>query len=102
MILGLGMNQFLPRMPFYNLLVLSPPEAMVPEMSGASFRTVIAGDDRLVGRRGKTLTVLRPSGKLDLDGDVLDVLSDSGYIAAGEQVEVISAKGNRIVVRQMS
>lgn len=101
MIFGLSMNQFLPRMPFYNLLVLSPPEALVPEMSGASVRAIIAGDDRLVGRRGKTLTVLRPSGKLDLDGDVLDVLSDSGYIAAGEVVEVISAKGNRIVVRQM-
>jgi membrane-bound serine protease (ClpP class) len=46
--------------------------------------------------------MLRPSGKIDVDGHYIDVVSDGSFISAGTQVEVIEVEGNRIVVREVT
>jgi len=55
--------------------------------------------EALVGKRGKTLTPLRPAGSVLIDGERVDVVSDGGYIPADRQVEVIQVEGVRVVVR---
>lgn len=55
--------------------------------------------EALVGKRGKTLTPLRPAGSALIDGERVDVVSDGGYIPADRQVEVIQVEGVRVVVR---
>jgi membrane-bound serine protease (ClpP class) len=44
--------------------------------------------------------LLRPAGKAEIDGRVVDVVSDGGMIAAGSLIEVVHASQNRIVVRE--
>ena len=56
----------------------------------------VAGD--LVGRQGHSVTPLRPGGKIELDGQVLDVVAEGDYVAIGEPVEVLRVDGMRTVV----
>ena len=53
----------------------------------------------LLGQIGSVFTDLRPAGKVVLDGEYLDVVSEGPYIESGRQIEIVSVSGNRIVVR---
>lgn len=55
----------------------------------------------LVGRTGKALTPLRPSGMALLGDERIDVVTAGEFIAAGRPVEVIQVEGARIVVREL-
>jgi len=54
----------------------------------------------LVGRSGKTISVLRPAGIGDFDGVRLNVVTEGGFIEQGAQIEIIRVDGSRIVVRE--
>lgn len=53
----------------------------------------------LVGKKGFTVTALRPSGAAEIDGKRIDVVSDGSFIPAGEAVQVDRVEGVRVVVR---
>ncbi|MDO5377160.1 MAG: NfeD family protein [Clostridia bacterium] len=52
-----------------------------------------------VGKRGKTMSVLRPAGIGDFDGVRLNVVTEGSFINSGTDVEIIRVEGSRIVVR---
>jgi membrane-bound serine protease (ClpP class) len=52
----------------------------------------------LGGRRGVTVSSLRPSGVAEIDGERVDVVTAGEYVEAGEPVEVIRDDGYRRVV----
>jgi membrane-bound serine protease (ClpP class) len=53
---------------------------------------------KLVGRTGVTLSTLRPSGRADFDGKLLDVVAEGAFIEKGREVKIVAVHGNRIVV----
>lgn len=53
----------------------------------------------LVGKEGKTVTILRPAGKAIIDGRKFDVVSVGDYIGLDADITVVEVSGNRIVVR---
>lgn len=53
----------------------------------------------LIGKKGVTLTPLRPAGVVLIDGERIDAVSDGSYIDAKQQVEIFKVEGSRIVVR---
>jgi membrane-bound serine protease (ClpP class) len=55
----------------------------------------------LVGKEGIVISELRPSGKVEIDGTVYDVVSSGPYLEEGERVVVAEAVGMRIVVRRV-
>lgn len=55
----------------------------------------------LIGKRGKALSVLRPSGVALLEGERVDVVTAGDYIEAGNEIEVIQIEGSRIVVKKI-
>jgi len=55
--------------------------------------------DELVGQKGRALTPLRPAGRVEIGERVIDVVSEGGFIDAGDAVEVVQVHGNRIVVQ---
>jgi len=57
-----------------------------------------ASDSAYLGKRGVTVTTLRPSGEAEIDGRRIDVISQGGYIEKGETIEVVEVDSNRIVV----
>jgi membrane-bound serine protease (ClpP class) len=55
---------------------------------------------RLSGRRGVTVTKLRPVGKAEIEGEVVYVETEGEFVEAGTEVQVIEVSGNRILVRK--
>jgi len=53
----------------------------------------------LVGKRGIALCMLRPSGKVEIDGTRIDAVSDGEFIQKNCEVEVTKVEGNRVVVK---
>lgn len=53
----------------------------------------------LIGKRGKTMTMLNPGGLVLVEGKRYHAESQGMLLDPGEEVEVIARKANRIVVR---
>lgn len=56
---------------------------------------------RFFGQQGRALTMLRPAGTADLNGERVDVVTRGEFIEPGQRIEVIQVEGVRIVVRQI-
>lgn len=59
-------------------------------------------DKNLVGKVGRSLTKLRPSGVAVIDGKRFDVVSEGDFIEQDKEIEVIFVEGTRIVVRELA
>ena len=55
----------------------------------------------LLGKRGKAETDLRPGGFVRVEGQRLDVVCNRGYVEQGAEIEIVEARGNHIVVREI-
>lgn len=53
----------------------------------------------LLGRRGQTVTPLRPIGRARFGSDEVDVMTEGEYIDSDQEVEVMAVEGPRVVVR---
>jgi membrane-bound serine protease (ClpP class) len=56
----------------------------------------------LVGKRGTTLTPLRPAGTVDFDGNRIDCLSESTSIPPNTPVEVLRVTGLKVFVKPIT
>jgi len=57
------------------------------------------GDEEITNKTGVTITPLRPAGKVDIDGNRVDVVSEGGFIDKDEKVIVIDVKGSKVLVK---
>jgi len=87
---------FLPQIKPFSRLALTLEQK--PEQGYAVQESKTAAG--LLGKRGKAVTVLRPSGKAEIEGEVYVVESDGEYVEAGREVQIIEVSGNRIVVQK--
>lgn len=55
-------------------------------------------DERLIGRRGLAVTMLRPSGAAEFGEDRVEVETDGDFIAQGQPVVVTAVEQGRVVV----
>ncbi|MEO0530181.1 MAG: NfeD family protein [Planctomycetota bacterium] len=84
----------LPRTPIGRALIGTAPTA----------EEVLPADDRekLVGRVGVARSKMLPAGAIEIDGKMLDAVSQGQAIDPGEYVKVIEASRTRVVVRRAS
>lgn len=59
---------------------------------------VDAGLSLMVGHRGVSSTVLRPSGKVMIDGELYDAMSEHGFIDKDLSIEVTGISSGQLVV----
>jgi len=52
-----------------------------------------------VGRIGVSKTLLRPAGKITVDGRALDCLTEGDLVEPGRKVRIIAVEGARVIVR---
>ena len=57
-------------------------------------------EKNLIGKQGITTTILRPSGKVEIDGDIYDATAETGYIDKGEKIEVVRFETAQLFVRK--
>ena len=56
----------------------------------------------LIGKQGTTKTILRPSGKVEVEGDTYDATALSGYIDKGEAIQVVKYETAQLFVRKIN
>jgi membrane-bound ClpP family serine protease len=84
-------------MPVLNRFVLRDPST---DEDNSAFITA-QGEDLApakVGERGVALTPLRPSGRVEIDGRVIDASAEVGYISPGQRVRIVTVDGIRVGV----
>ncbi len=54
----------------------------------------------LIGKTGVALTILRPSGKIEIDGEQYDATAQIGYIEKDENVKVVAYENMQLIVRR--
>ncbi len=52
----------------------------------------------VLGKTGVALTVLRPSGRVEIDDEIFDAVSEEGYINKGDEVKVVRDEAGQIYV----
>jgi len=87
--------KFLPKTTIFNKFVLA-----VEEKKDAGFVSHSTSDE-LVGKEGLAITTLRPAGTAKIDGNRVDVVSESEYIEKGQKIKVIAVEGIRVVVKEI-
>ena len=97
------LNHFLPSMPVFKHLILTPPGQITDDGMQNTGKSAIAGGTGSVGvgDRGVAASTLRPSGKAAFNDDYVDVVSEGAYIEHGTTVQVVRVVGNRVVVRSV-
>lgn len=84
-------------LPLLNRLVLTDDGAI--ETSGGLLAAMGPVDRRVArGDVGVALTPLRPAGRVQVGDEIMDVVSDFGFIAAGAKVRIASVEEFRITV----
>lgn len=64
------------------------------------FKSSAADLSCYAGKEGMAVSVLRPSGKVNIEGHLLDAVSRGDFIEKGEKVVVIKAEGSYLVVKK--
>ena len=92
-ILGLWLA---PRTKFGKSLILDTAENRAD-----GFQAPPPGLVELVGKSGRAITPLRPSGAALINGRRVDVVTLGEFIETETEVEVLAVEGNRVVVRSL-
>jgi membrane-bound serine protease (ClpP class) len=100
LLVGSLLSRYLPEVTLLqkSRLILAPPMALAasdPQQDTAPFHRIQPGDI------GRSETSLHPVGEVRFGQDLLDAVSDSGYIEGGKDVRVLRRDGNRIVVEEV-
>lgn len=87
--------KFLPKSQLWKNIILS-----ASEKKETGFRS--APDlDIYLGKSGKTITILRPSGRAVFEGKTLGVLSQGDFIDKDKPVRVVKIEGSELVVEEI-
>jgi membrane-bound serine protease (ClpP class) len=92
----LALARFMGSVPFLKKLIRTE------DMSSATLvspEQATGAESELVGKTGRTLTLLRPAGRAEIDGEPVDVVAEGAYIPKGTTVEVTAVRGRRLVVK---
>ncbi|MEL6330538.1 MAG: NfeD family protein [Planctomycetota bacterium] len=84
-------------LPLLKRLILQTPEPTTVGVLEAAARA--DSDDVEPGAIGETISPLRPSGRVRVDGRAYDAIATRGYIEAGQPVEVLGSQGFSLRVR---
>lgn len=97
---AVALARYLPSIPLFKDMILSPPgesDMVTPRLRPE----LMSGAGSLVGLSGVAMTLLRPSGKAQIDGRYVDVISEGEFIPEGTPIQVVESNGKRVVVRKV-
>lgn len=57
-------------------------------------------NDEYINKEGISASDLRPSGKIEIDGVILDAISQNTFIEKGKLIKVIKVEGSKIIVKE--
>ena len=90
--------RYLPQTSIYRRFILSTTNPPGPSLAGVP-RAFATSLPLTPGMRGRSLTILRPSGKAEFEDHVVDVVTEGEFIAPATPVTIIATDGMRVVVK---
>ena len=57
---------------------------------------------QLIGKNGIAATMLRPGGKVEVDGEIYDAISETGYVEKGEKIIIVKYLTGQVYVRKQN
>ena len=93
--------RYLPQTSIYRRFILSTTNPPGPSLAGAP-RSFARELPLTPGMRGRSLTILRPSGKAEFESHVVDVVTEGEFIAPETPIAVVATDGMRVVVKEIS
>jgi len=87
-----------PRTPVGKAVILPITDAA----AAAPFANEAASLKSLEGKQGRALTLLRPAGSVEIDGQRIDALSDNEVIEPGTAVTVAHVVGLKVIVKPVT
>ena len=85
--------KFLPQSALLKRLVLNPTSAAAKKDGGR---------ETAKGAQGVALVALMPSGRIEVDGKILEATAEFGHIAAGEKIEIVGKKDFNFIVKKLN
>lgn len=67
--------------------------------SKAGYTIAETGESDLMGAEGRSITILRPSGKVSLNGKVYDAMSQVSFIEKDRPIVVVGYENNTLIVK---
>ncbi|HCC20813.1 MAG TPA: hypothetical protein DEP88_06145, partial [Verrucomicrobiales bacterium] len=93
--LSLLMMRYLPDVPLFNKMV------MKGSLDSGNSSNITESEGARIGLQGSAITDLRPVGKGDFDGKLLEITAVKGFVSAGTEVKITSEDGLRILVEEV-
>jgi len=91
-------RRYLHQVPLFRHMIPTPPTP--EELAELDERESLANFLDLIGSRGRATTDLRPTGKAEIDHQLLDVIAEGEPLDQGTPLVVVEARANRVVVRR--
>ncbi|KAB3535348.1 nodulation protein NfeD [Alkaliphilus pronyensis] len=88
--------KYAPRNKYFDHLILSTSER--PDLGYTSTGSKY---NKYIGLEGVVKTFLRPSGTIQVEDELLDVVSEGDFIEIGSRVKITKVEGRRIIVRKI-
>ncbi|QDV72390.1 NfeD family protein [Botrimarina mediterranea] len=99
LILAGVLRQYLPQSALFRRATLGPLEEA--DRIEQDRREQLADYEHLLGHRGVATTNLLPTGRVEIDGELVDVVTRGEFVERGDAVEVVETHANRVVVRRV-
>src|SRR5690606_13537883 len=97
--------RYLGELPMLSRLALAPvtidEESSVATLASGPAPANQARQQVQVGDVGRALGPLRPSGKMFIEDDIVEVVTEGDFVASETPVRVVAVQGRRIVVRRV-
>lgn len=96
------LGRYFPSMPFFRRMILVPEGAEPADGTPIPKPSLDAPGPMtfLLGERGTTTTICRPSGKALFGEYLVDVVAEGSYIEANAAVEVVDVRGQQVFVQR--
>lgn len=73
--------------------------ALVTEQKREDGYIATSYTEDLIGKEGIATTILRPSGRVEIEDDIYDAYTRGEYVEEGEKIEVVSQEGTSLKVK---
>ncbi|MHC1774453.1 MAG: nodulation protein NfeD [Lentimicrobium sp.] len=73
---------------------------MSTQQSNEGFVSADKHYTEMMDKTGTTHSILRPAGKVEIEGEVFDAVAESGYIEKGETIKVVNYENAQLIVRK--
>lgn len=88
--------KFLPTRQVWQKLVLG-----VKQKSDSGYVAPQTALEKLLGAEGVSVTILRPAGTAEINGERVDVVAEGSFIPNNTPIKVVKVEGTRVVVREL-